>query len=96
MPPAPAVNVVVAAALTGRVVAAVGCRGIDVHTAIFPAATDSRYLRVAGYPAFGFSPMNNTPILLHDHDEFVPVDVFCTGVAVYEKMIPVLTRKPVA
>jgi hypothetical protein len=27
--------------------------------------------RDAGYPAFGFSPMNHTPVLLHDHDEFL-------------------------
>lgn len=36
---------------------------------IFPAATDSRYVRQEGIIAFGFSPMANTPILLHDHNE---------------------------
>lgn len=36
---------------------------------IFPAATDSRYFRLVGLPAIGFSPMANTPILLHDHNE---------------------------
>lgn len=36
---------------------------------IFPAATDSRYFRQIGLPAIGFSPMANTPILLHDHNE---------------------------
>ena len=36
---------------------------------IFPAATDSRYVRQEGIVAFGFSPMANTPILLHDHNE---------------------------
>lgn len=36
---------------------------------IFPASTDSRYFRERGIPAFGFSPMANTPILLHDHNE---------------------------
>ena len=36
---------------------------------IFPAATDSRYFRELGFPAIGFSPMANTPILLHDHNE---------------------------
>ncbi|KAG0724498.1 Aminoacylase-1 [Chionoecetes opilio] len=30
---------------------------------IFPAATDSRYLREIGIPALGFSPMNHTPLL---------------------------------
>jgi aminoacylase len=36
---------------------------------IFPASTDSRYVRTEGIVAFGFSPMANTPILLHDHNE---------------------------
>jgi aminoacylase len=36
---------------------------------IFPAATDSRYFRERGFLAIGFSPMANTPILLHDHNE---------------------------
>lgn len=36
---------------------------------IFAASTDARYFRELGIPAFGFSPMANTPILLHDHNE---------------------------
>ncbi|CAJ2638333.1 unnamed protein product [Trifolium pratense] len=36
---------------------------------IFPASTDARYFRNLGLPAIGFSPMANTPILLHDHNE---------------------------
>ncbi|KAK4405409.1 Aminoacylase-1 [Sesamum angolense] len=36
---------------------------------IFPASTDARYFRELGLPAIGFSPMANTPILLHDHNE---------------------------
>lgn len=36
---------------------------------IFPASTDARYFRDLGISAFGFSPMANTPILLHDHNE---------------------------
>ena len=48
---------------------------------IFPAATDCRYVREEGIPAFGFSPMANTPILLHDHNEVcgylsINVDVY--------------------
>ncbi|CAJ2674015.1 unnamed protein product [Trifolium pratense] len=39
---------------------------------IFPASTDARYFRNLGLPAIGFSPMANTPILLHDHNEVVP------------------------
>lgn len=36
---------------------------------IFPASTDARYFRLLGLPAISFSPMANTPILLHDHNE---------------------------
>jgi hypothetical protein len=28
-----------------------------------------------GIPAFGFSPINRTPILLHDHNEFLSAKV---------------------
>lgn len=31
--------------------------------------TDARYFRVQGLPAIGFSPIANTPILIHDHNE---------------------------
>jgi len=40
---------------------------------VFPAATDSRYFRDLGLPAIGFSPMANTPLLLHDHNEVIPL-----------------------
>ena len=55
---------------------------------VFPAATDSRWIRMAlGVPCFGFSPMRNTPILLHDHDEHLSVKTFCEGIRVYEALI---------
>jgi hypothetical protein len=43
------------------------------------SGTDSRYLRGVGIPAFGFSPMFETPILLHDNDERLAVKVFLKG-----------------
>ncbi|CAN0926992.1 Acy1 [Linum grandiflorum] len=54
---------------------------------IFPAATDSRYFRERGLPAIGFSPMSNTPILLHDHNEFLSQDEYLKGIEVYESII---------
>lgn len=41
-----------------------------------------------GIPALGFSPMNNTPVLLHDHDEFIGADTYLRGIDIYEKLIP--------
>ena len=32
-------------------------------------STDARYFRQWGLPAIVFSPMKNTPILIHDHNE---------------------------
>jgi aminoacylase len=71
---------------------ACGKLGIQVQTEIFPAATDSRYLRALDIPAFGFSPMNNTPILLHDHNERLHVDVFTRGIEIYVTLIETLVN----
>jgi len=60
---------------------------MNIETEIFPAATDSRFLRQKGIPAFGFSPMNNTPILLHDHNEKINVQTFLKGIKIYQSLI---------
>ncbi|OWF35113.1 aminoacylase-1-like [Mizuhopecten yessoensis] len=62
--------------------------GLKLETEIFPAATDSRFLREIGIPALGFSPMNNTPILLHDHNEFLNENIFLKGIDIYAAIIP--------
>ncbi|XP_057965958.1 uncharacterized protein LOC131156355 [Malania oleifera] len=54
---------------------------------IFPASTDARYFRERGLPAIGFSPMANTPILLHDHNEFLNQNEYLKGIGVYESII---------
>ncbi|KAK8957793.1 hypothetical protein KSP39_PZI001179 [Platanthera zijinensis] len=54
---------------------------------VFPASTDARYFRFLGIPAFGFSPMANTPVLLHDHNEFLNKDEYLKGIAIYESII---------
>jgi aminoacylase len=38
---------------------------------ILASTTDSRFVRQLGIPALGFSPMINTPILLHDNNEVI-------------------------
>ena len=40
-----------------------------------------------GIPALGFSAINNTPILLHQHNEYVNERVFLRGIKVYEDVI---------
>lgn len=60
---------------------------IKLDCRIFPGGTDSRYVRDVGIPALGFSPMNHTPVLLHDHDEFLNADIFLKGIDIYVKLI---------
>jgi aminoacylase len=66
---------------------ALGALGHTAEPEVFPAATDSRFLRQKGIRALGFSPMKGCPILLHEHDEYIPVDVFMYGIGVYEGLI---------
>lgn len=54
---------------------------------IFPASTDARYFRLRGIPAIGFSPMANTPILLHDHNEFLNKEEYLKGIEVYVSIL---------
>lgn len=54
---------------------------------IRPSATDSRYIRNLGIPAFTFSPMSNTPPLLHDHNEFLNAREYLKGIKVYSEII---------
>ncbi|CAL4140059.1 unnamed protein product, partial [Meganyctiphanes norvegica] len=59
---------------------------------IFPAATDCRFIRQLGIPALGFSPMNHTPILLHDHNEYLNEKIFLRGIEIYTKIIPAIAN----
>ncbi|CAK8688959.1 unnamed protein product [Clavelina lepadiformis] len=59
---------------------------------IFSASTDSLYLRRAGYNAIGFSPICNTPVLLHDHNEFLNEAVFLEGIDTYCSVIKALAN----
>ena len=60
---------------------------LKIQTRIFPAFTDSRFIREVGVPAFGFSPMNNTPIRLHDHNEFLNENIFLKGIDIFVDVI---------
>ncbi|KAJ2612020.1 adenylate cyclase [Coemansia sp. RSA 1804] len=66
---------------------ALGAMRIPIFKEIFPAATDSRYLRRAGVPALGVTPLRNAPILLHDHNEFVKESEFLAGIDFYAGVV---------
>uniref|UniRef100_A0A7N2MK05 Aminoacylase-1 n=1 Tax=Quercus lobata TaxID=97700 RepID=A0A7N2MK05_QUELO len=58
---------------------------------ILASTTDARFMRQLGIPTLGFSPMANTPILLHEHDEFLKDTVYLKGIEVYESIISSLS-----
>jgi aminoacylase len=62
-------------------------RKLKIDLQIFPAATDCRYIRNKGIPAFGFSPINHTPILLHDHNEFLNEKIFLRGIDIFVTLV---------
>ena len=62
-------------------------RNIKIEKEIFPAATDSRYIRQAGIPALGITPIMNTPVLLHDHDEYLNEKEFLKGIDFYVDLL---------
>ncbi|ESO83652.1 hypothetical protein LOTGIDRAFT_222505 [Lottia gigantea] len=70
------------------------CQNLDLKiiTSICPVGTDSRHTRKLGIPALGFSPMNNTPVLLHDHNEFLHEKIFLRGIEIYQQIIPALAN----
>ncbi|XP_069679120.1 aminoacylase-1-like [Periplaneta americana] len=65
---------------------------LNIRPVICPASGDSRFLRTVGIPTLGFAPMCNTPIRLHDHDEFLNENVFLRGIDMYCRLIPAMAN----
>jgi len=61
--------------------------GRQCEPMVFPAATDSRFLRAVGIRAIGFSPMRRSPCLLHEHDEYLDESVYLEGCEVYSVLM---------
>ena len=57
---------------------------------VFPAASDSRFLRALGIRALGFSPMRCTEMMLHENNEYIPESTFLEGISVYINLIHLL------
>lgn len=60
---------------------------IQLLPIICPGATDARFLRNKGIPAFGFSPINHSPMLLHNNDEYLEEHIFLKGIDIFVKMM---------
>lgn len=69
------------------------CESINIKLKheIFPAATDSRYLRSRKIPALGFSPINFTKRLLHQHNEYLNRKTYLEGISIYCQLISSLS-----
>ncbi|XP_028162367.1 aminoacylase-1-like isoform X4 [Ostrinia furnacalis] len=61
--------------------------GYKMNCTICPGATDARFVRNQGIPVISFSPIINTPRLLHAHDERIHVDEYRRGISVMEKIL---------
>ena len=62
-------------------------RKLKIQPVVSPGCTDARFVRGVGIPAIGFSPLGSTPILLHNHDEFIQAEEFLHGITIYEKIL---------
>jgi len=68
--------------------------GLEVRTMTFAASTDARFLRQLGIPAFGFSLMNGTEVLLHKYNEHLDIDVFLRGTKYMSEIVKSLANAP--
>lgn len=73
---------------------AVEATGSTLEAEVFPAGTDSRFIRALKLPALGFTPINRDPILLHEHNEYLSVVVYLEGISIYETAVKALTGVP--
>ena len=71
----------------GTALESMGCTFVPE---VFPAATDSRFLRALGIRALGFSPMRNSEIMLHENNEYLDESIFLEGISVYVGLIEAL------
>ncbi|XP_055694145.1 aminoacylase-1-like isoform X1 [Lutzomyia longipalpis] len=65
----------------------------DVRNEVLPMVSDSRYIRGKNIPAIGFIPMNKTPLLAHDHNEFIYASKYIEMIENFAKIIPKLTNE---
>lgn len=70
------------------------CSKMDVKlkTMISAGGSDSRYVRSVGIHSLGFSPMCNTPVLLHDNDEYLNEEIFLKGIDIYYGIIKAMAN----
>jgi len=66
--------------------------GLKIYPIVCPGATDSRNIRAQGIPALGFSPIKNTTMRIHDHDEYLGAETYLKGIQIYKKILGNLAK----
>uniref|UniRef100_A0A915LA52 N-acyl-L-amino-acid amidohydrolase n=1 Tax=Romanomermis culicivorax TaxID=13658 RepID=A0A915LA52_ROMCU len=66
---------------------------LEFEVKTFVGGTDGRFLRSLKIPCIGFSPINHTPTLLHEHNEFLNEKIFLRGIEIYVKLIRALANR---
>ncbi|XP_035428662.2 aminoacylase-1-like [Spodoptera frugiperda] len=68
--------------------------GYTMKCVICPGATDARHVRRQGIPAINFSPILETPMLLHAHNERIHIDMYKQGIDIIEKVLEAIANVP--
>lgn len=69
--------------------------GSHLEVGVFFGSTDARFVRRwhkfhadrRPIKAYGFSPMRDVPVLLHDHDECLNKKIFLDGIGVFKHFL---------
>ncbi|KAI5644059.1 hypothetical protein NE865_03970 [Phthorimaea operculella] len=61
--------------------------GKTVHCVTCPGATDARWVRRQGIPAINITPVSNTPLAIHAHDERMQAEEYLKAIGVMEAMV---------
>ncbi|CAH1644523.1 unnamed protein product [Spodoptera littoralis] len=68
--------------------------GYTIKCVICPGATDARHVRRQGIPAINFSPILETPMLLHAHNERIHVNMYKKGIVIFENVLVAIANVP--
>ncbi|CAH2247037.1 jg23894 [Pararge aegeria aegeria] len=69
-------------------------RNLTLMPIVCPGTTDMMEIRSLGIPAFGFTTTRNVDLKAHDIDEYIPIDTYLEGIALYATLIQRLASLP--
>lgn len=66
--------------------------GLKLKCVTCPGATDARFVRLHNIPVINFTPILNTPLYVHAHNERVHADMYKKGIDIMEKVLEALAN----